>query len=47
LSYDNALYAAAAILLASAVLMAFMPKYRFGAGHSVAASPATTAAQRA
>ena len=29
LSYDNALYAAAAILLASAVLMAFMPKYRY------------------
>jgi MFS family permease len=47
LSYDNGLYAAAAILLASAVLMAFMPKYRFGAGHTVAASPATTAAQRA
>jgi sugar phosphate permease len=29
-SYDNGLYAAAAILLVSAVLMAFMPKYRFG-----------------
>lgn len=34
LSYDNGLYAAAAILLASAVLMAFMPKYRYAAGHS-------------
>ncbi|HJR70598.1 MAG TPA: MFS transporter [Gammaproteobacteria bacterium] len=45
LSYDNALYAAAAILLASAVLMAFMPKYRYAAGHSAAppaaAAPAT------
>jgi len=35
LSYDNGLYAAAAILLASAVLMAFMPKYRFAAGQTV------------
>ena len=35
LSYDNGLYAAAVILLASAVLMAFMPKYRFAAGHAV------------
>jgi MFS family permease len=34
LSYDNALYAAAAILVASAILMAFMPKYRYAAGHS-------------
>ena len=34
LSYDNGLYAAAAILLASAVLMAFMPAYRYAAGHS-------------
>jgi MFS family permease len=34
LSYDNGLYAAAAILAASAVLMAFMPKYRYAAGHS-------------
>jgi len=33
LSYDNGLYAAAAILLASAVLMAFMPGYRYAAGH--------------
>ena len=35
------------ILLASAVLMAFMPKYRFGAGHTAAAGPAATATQRA
>jgi len=33
LSYDNGLYAAAVILVASAFLMAFMPKYRYGAGH--------------
>jgi hypothetical protein len=33
LSYDNGLYAAAVILFASAILMAFMPNYRFGAGH--------------
>jgi MFS family permease len=33
LSYDNGLYAAAVILVVSAVLMAFMPKYRFNAGH--------------
>ena len=32
-NYDNGLYAAAVILFASAILMAFMPKYRFGAGH--------------
>ena len=43
LSYDNALYAAAAILLASAVLMAFMPAYRYVAGH-VAQPPAGTPA---
>lgn len=35
LSYDNGLYAAAVILAGSAVLMAFMPKYRFAAGHVV------------
>jgi MFS family permease len=35
LSYDNGLYAAAAILVASAILMAFMPQYRYAAGHSV------------
>jgi MFS family permease len=34
LSYDNGLYVAAAILLASAVLMAFMPQYRYAAGHA-------------
>ncbi len=34
LSYDNGLYAAAAILVTSAVLMAFMPKYRYAAGQS-------------
>jgi MFS family permease len=40
--YDNGLYVAAAILVASAVLMAFMPKYRYGAGHTAApdAAPA-------
>ncbi len=45
--YDNGLYVAAAILLASAVLMAFMPKYRYGVGHSaepVAGTPATQSA---
>jgi hypothetical protein len=47
LSYDNALYAAAVILLASAVLMAFMPKYRYAAGHSAAESTGTPAPQRA
>jgi sugar phosphate permease len=48
LSYDNGLYAAAAILLASAVLMLFMPRYRYAAGH-VAAQPAaaTPATQQA
>jgi MFS family permease len=42
LSYDNGLYAAALILLGSAVLMAFMPPYRYGVGHSAeqAAEPA-------
>ncbi len=34
LSYDNGLYAAAAILIASAVLMLFMPNYRYAAGQS-------------
>ncbi len=32
-NYDNGLYVAAVILLASAVLMVFMPKYRFAVGH--------------
>jgi hypothetical protein len=40
--YDNGLYVAAVILFASAILMAFMPKYRFGVGH--AAQPAGTPA---
>jgi MFS family permease len=35
-SYDYGLYVAAAILLASALLMAFMPKYRFGVAHTAA-----------
>ena len=35
LSYDNGLYAAAVILIASAVLMAFMPNYRYAAGHAI------------
>ena len=47
LSYDNALYAAAAILLASAVLMAFMPKYRYAAGHAAQPAAGTPAAQQA
>jgi MFS family permease len=40
--YDYALYVWAAILLASAVLMTFMPKYRYGAAHRAepAAAPA-------
>ena len=42
LSYDNGLYAAAAILLASAVLMAFMPAYRYAAGHVVETTPSPT-----
>jgi MFS family permease len=45
LSYDNGLYAAAVILLASAVLMLFMPRYRYAAGHTAtqpaAGTPAT------
>jgi MFS family permease len=46
LSYDNGLYAAAAILLASAVLMAFMPKYRYAAGHAVEPATGTPATQQ-
>jgi MFS family permease len=46
LSYDNGLYAAAVILVVSAALMAFMPKYRYAAGHSAAFS-AAPAPQRA
>ena len=33
LSYDNGLYVAAVILAGSAVLMTFMPKYRYAAGY--------------
>jgi MFS family permease len=43
-NYDNGLYVAAAILLVSAVLMAFMPKYRYDVGHRaepVTGTPAT------
>jgi MFS family permease len=47
LSYDNGLYAAAVILVVSAVLMAFMPKYRYAAGHSAAPPAAAAAPQRA
>jgi MFS family permease len=46
LSYDNGLYAAAVILLASAVLMAFMPKYRYAAGHVAQPAAGTPAAQQ-
>ena len=41
-SYDHGLYVAAAILIASALLMAFMPKYRFAVAK--AAEPAGTPA---
>ena len=46
-SYDNGLYAAAMILVASAILMAFMPKYRFGAGHVIEPPAGTAATQQA
>lgn len=42
LSYDNGLYAAAAILVTSAVLMLFMPNYRFSAGQPVDATHSPT-----
>jgi MFS family permease len=42
LSYDNGLYAAAIILLASAILMAFMPAYRYAAGHVAETTPSPT-----
>jgi hypothetical protein len=45
-SYDNGLYVAAAILAASAILMAFMPKYRYGAGHAAQPAAAAPATQR-
>lgn len=54
LSYDNGLYAAAAILALAAILMLFMPKYRYAAGHAAGAGDTvsetdstSTAAQRA
>jgi len=47
LSYDNGLYAAAVILAASAILMAFMPKYRYAAGHSADQTAPAPAAQQA
>jgi MFS family permease len=43
-NYDNGLYVAAVILAASAILMSFMPKYRYGVGHAtepVTGTPAT------
>src|SRR5262245_38707659 len=41
-NYDNGLYVAATILLASAVLMAFMPTYRYEVGHVAKRSSAPT-----
>ena len=46
-SYDNGLYAAAAILFVSAILMAFMPRYRYAAGHAAQPSSGAAAAQQA
>jgi len=46
-NYDNGLYVAAVILFASAILMSFMPKYRYSVGHAaepVAGRPATQTA---
>jgi MFS family permease len=37
-SYDTGLYVAAAILVSSAILLAFMPKYRYAAGAEAAAA---------
>jgi MFS family permease len=45
-SYDNGMYAAAAILLGSAILMSFMPKYRYGAGHVAEPAAGTPLAQQ-
>jgi hypothetical protein len=44
-SYDYGLYVAAGILLASALLMAFMPKYRFGVAHTPAPTGSPAAQQ--
>jgi MFS family permease len=45
-NYDNGLYVAAVILFASAILMSFMPKYRYSVGHAAepVARPATQTA---
>jgi MFS family permease len=47
LSYDNGLYAAAVILLASAILMAFMPRYRYSVGHATPPAAGEPATQQA
>jgi MFS family permease len=47
LSYDNGLYAAAVILFASAILMAFMPRYRYAVGHAAPSPAGEPAAQQA
>jgi MFS family permease len=44
-NYDNGLYVAAVILFASAILMAFMPKYRYGVGHVAEPAAGTPAPQ--
>jgi len=44
-SYDNGLYAAAAVLVSSAILMAFMPTYRYTAGAETRHAPQTPAPQ--
>lgn len=41
-NYDTGLYVAAAILVASALLMSFMPKYRYNVGHTAESAPAST-----
>lgn len=46
ISYDNGLYFAAGILLASAVLMSFMPRYRYNAGHVEQPAGGTPVAQQ-
>lgn len=44
-SYDNGLYVAAAVLVSSAILMAFMPSYRYTAGAETRHAPQTPAPQ--
>jgi hypothetical protein len=46
LSYDNGLYAAAVILFVSAILMTFMPRYRYGVGHVAEPAAGTPATQQ-